>query len=204
MFNQISQLGFTQYNDSHQEEYTYTLGSSNYMPISLLLSLMSHYKQSPHRLFNLFCSTYSIKESKLNFDNILTKENQETITEQFNKDYVHESLQKSMSEMSLKADYKEMELFHYVDVWSDFLNMATPKYNTDTEYTVMCCPPDYIRFHNREEFHKPMIAVHEALIHILQEVSIIMGKRGFILNHNKFSFEFPGFNPIQVKEYYGF
>lgn len=204
MRNLLKEIGMHMYDNHKEEENVYTLGMPDYIPISLILSLLSSYKQSPYRIFNLFCSTYSIKKSDLNFKSIISDKEIEHIKEAFDIEYVHESLYKTREALNLEPDYKEMELHNYVDVWNIFLNMATPKYDTDSEYTVLCCSPDFIRFHNRKEFTQTYEKVKETLIHILNEVSTIMKKRGFGVSSDGYHFYHKGFKPLQVSQYYGF
>lgn len=204
MKNLSKELGILCYDDYKAEENTYCLGMNDYIPISLLLSLLSHYKQSPYRIFNIFASTYAIKNGDLDFSHILTKKDEEDINDMFNKDYVHEHLSKTKEPLNFEPDYKEMELHNYVDVWNVFLNMATPKYDTNSEYQVLCCSLDFVRFHNRKEFVQPVEAVKDTLVHILKEVSSIMKKRGFHLSSDGYHIYHKGFKPLQIKQSYSF
>lgn len=200
----IHALGIHLYTDSEKEENTYSLGSDNYIPISLFLSLMSNYKQSPLRILNMYASTYTIKEAKLNILNILNDSTKEMLKDLFDKDYIEDYSFLSRKPLVLTADYKEMQLHNYVDMWNIYLNMATPKYDTNSEYTVLECSQDFIRFRNRPEFLQPHDAVKNTLLHILNEVSNIMKKRGFEMSPDGYHFYIKGFEPLKITEYYGF
>ena len=118
-------LGIYSYNDSKKEEMIYSLGKPHYMPISLFLSLMSSYKKSSFRIFNLVASTFSINSANL----ILPELNQDILDkmkEQFDSNYQKDySFIKKQEPIDYSADYKEVELWNYVDMWNNFLNMAT-------------------------------------------------------------------------------
>lgn len=198
------ELGITVEDNFHDEERIYTLGKDNYIPISLILSLLSSYKQSGYRIFNMFASSYAISQANLDFSTIVSQEHLEDLKEQFNEGYVHESFFDLNENTSLEPDYTEMQIYDYIDVWNVFLNMATPKYNTGSEYSVLECSRDYIRFHKRKEFVEPHNAVESTLRHILEEVSNIMKKRGFVVSSDGYHIYLNGYVPLQVKEYYGF
>lgn len=200
----MDEVGFHLFNDTNKDENTYSLGSDNYLPISLFLSLMSSYKQSPLRIFNMYVSTYDIKEAKLNIDNILNESQKETLQELFDNDYIHDYSFLSKKPLDVTPDYKEMRLHDYVDMWNVYLNMATPKYDTQSEYSVLECSLDYLRFRNRPEFADPHKAVNHTLIHIINEVSTIMKKCGFQMSANGYSFYLAGYKPLIMTEYYGF
>lgn len=201
--NKIAQqLGMNVKDNFHDDERIYTLGKENYIPISLLLSLMSSYKKSGYRLFNIFVSTYEINQAHLNLENIVSPEKLEQIKEQFNEGYEYESI--FAQNTSLEADYKHMQIYDYVDMWNVYLNMATPRYDTDSEYSVLECTRDFVRFRARKEFVEPRKAVESALEHILNEVSNIMKQRGFVVSEDGYHIYFEGYMPLQVKNYYGF
>ena len=62
-------------------------------------------------------------------------------------------------------------MWNYVDMWNCF-KIATPLFEeTESEYAVLCCPSDFIRFRNRSEFSLPKEQIEKALIHIVGEVS---------------------------------
>lgn len=198
------QLGMIVEDNFNAEERIYNLGKDNYIPISLILSLMSSYKDSSYRIFHMFVSSYDISQAKLNIANIIDKDKLEQIQEQFDEGYIHESFFDLDKNTSLEPDYKHMQIYDYVDMWNVFLNMATPKYNTGSEYSVLECSRDFIRFRARKEFIEPHKAVESALLHILNEVSTIMQQRGFVVSEDGYHIYLEGYVPLQVKDYYGF
>ena len=72
-----------------------------------------------------------------------------------------------------------MELWNYIELWTKFLNSATPLFETSMEGVPQCCSLDYIKFHNRSEFTQPREFTIKTLISIINEVYTIMKKRGF-------------------------
>jgi len=197
-------LGITSYNDSKKEEMIYSLGKPHYMPISLFLSLMSSYKKSSFRIFNLVASTFSINSAKLTLPD-LNKDILDKMKEQFDENYQEDySFIKRETPIDYSADYKEVELWNYVDMWNNFLNMATPLFETDSEYAVLCCPPDFIRFRNRSEFSLPKEQIERALIHIVGEVSHVMKKTNFNLSQDGYLIYIENYNPLTVSDSYAF
>lgn len=197
-------LGIYSYNDSKKEEMIYSLGKPHYMPISLFLSLMSSYKKSSFRIFNLVASTFSINSANLTLpelnQNILDK-----MKEQFDSNYQEDySFMKKQESIDYSADYKEVELWNYVDMWNCFLNMATPLFETESEYAVLCCPPDFIRFRNRSEFSLPKEQIEKSLIHIVSEVSHVMKKTNFNLSEDGYLIYVENYNPLIVSDSYAF
>lgn len=198
------QLGMNIQDNFQDEERTYSLGKNNYIPISLLLSLMSSYKDSAYRIFNIFVSSYAISQANLDLTKIIDKDKLQQIKDQFDEGYEYESPFDVNANKSLEPDYKHMEIYDYIDMWNVFLNMATPKYNTGSEYSVLECTRDFVRFRARKEFLDPRKAVETALLHILSEVSTIMKQRGFVVSDDGYHIYLEGYTPLQIKDYYGF
>lgn len=204
MQNFQKEVGYFVFDNSQKETHTYTLGKDNYIPISLLLSLLSSYEKSPQRVLNLFTSTYSIQKENINFKKIISKKEQNEIKEKFDSKYIGTSISKMKEKIDLTPDYKEMELWNYVEIWTKILNSATPLFETNNEGIPLACSIDYIRFYNRPEFNLPYEFTIKALISIINEVSLIMKKCGFELSHDGYLLKLNGFKPLQIEEYYGF
>lgn len=197
------ELGYFIPDNIIEDTHTYILGIDNFLPISLLLSLLSSYEKSPERFLNLFISSHQIETKHIDFKKILCKKMKESIIEKFNAEYIGTSIVGMKGKPDLTPDYKEVELWNYVSMWTKMLNSATPLFETKTEGMALCCSIDDLRFLNRSEFNLPYEFLMKALISIINEVSMIMKKRNFELSKDGYLVKLNGFKHLQIDDYYG-
>lgn len=187
----IKRQGITSIDDTNKEEITYYIGSEKNIPITLLLMIASKQKNAIARYFNQITFT----EQALKWQKEILKDNL-SITNDFIdkfegvtsksiiqsiKSFTFKDLNPSFEELintKYQPPYDDpLPLHIYAEQFAQLISMATPKYDSEREKTILTCPLGYINFWNREEFTNLEKHLYIAIEHVLDDVIRILKLR---------------------------